>query len=191
MKKFVAIGLLAALATISLNGCTTPPVEEVETEVTPDVQVELAPDPVAEETQLITNEEKGYSIVVPAEYVVEDNSMFNKDEVVKIIINTSDVSETYELGEIQLDAELSGTIQLDGITANKYTSLTGYCDGPGCSDPFTLIAAIKNEKMYRISFYNDIELNSENTKILSTFKFLEAVIDVEEVVPEGLTEVTE
>jgi hypothetical protein len=73
MKKFVAIGLLAALATISLNGCMTPPVEEVETEVTPDVQVELAPDPVAEEVEMAVfkNDEMGIQFEYPKSMHIE------------------------------------------------------------------------------------------------------------------------
>ena len=63
MKKFVAIGVLAALATISLNGCMTPPVEEVENEVTPDVQIEEVKTAETADVEKIVSEDLSWKVL--------------------------------------------------------------------------------------------------------------------------------
>jgi hypothetical protein len=71
-----------------------------------------------------------------------------------------------------LDFPLSGKATLDGQTAGIYKAPEGYCDGPGCGDPFIAYAAKHGDAYYNVVFLGDTQLNTTEKSILASFKFI-------------------
>lgn len=71
-----------------------------------------------------------------------------------------------------MDSPIARTTVLSGQKANIYEMPNGYCDGPGCSQPYIAIVTEHNSDVYSISFFGDSKLSSLESQILSTFKFI-------------------
>lgn len=70
-----------------------------------------------------------------------------------------------------MDAPISSTTSLAGVSANVYKMPNGYCDGPSCSAPYIAIVTVNGPDLYHLSFFGDTELSDTENQILSTFKF--------------------
>ena len=70
-----------------------------------------------------------------------------------------------------MDAPISRTTTLAGVSANVYEMPNGYCDGPGCSAPYIAIVTVNGPDLYHISFFGDTKLSDTENQILSSFKF--------------------
>ncbi len=70
-----------------------------------------------------------------------------------------------------MDSPIKRKTTLAGNSANVYEMPQGYCDGPGCSEPYIAIVTEKGPDLYHLSFFGDIQLSEVENQILSTFKF--------------------
>jgi hypothetical protein len=71
-----------------------------------------------------------------------------------------------------LDFPVASKSTLGGEEAVVSEAPNGYCDGPGCGDPFVVYSAKKGDDFYSIVFYGDAELSDAEKSILSSFEFL-------------------
>lgn len=71
-----------------------------------------------------------------------------------------------------LDFTQSGKSTLAGQEAVIFKAPKGYCDGPGCSDPFITYSTKQGNSFYNVVFYGDTELNTTEQTILASFKFI-------------------
>lgn len=71
-----------------------------------------------------------------------------------------------------MDSPIARTTTLSSQKANIYEMSNGYCDGPGCSQPYIAVVAEYNGDIYSISFFGDSKLSPLESQILSTFKFI-------------------
>lgn len=70
-----------------------------------------------------------------------------------------------------LDFIPSGKWMLWGQEASIFEAINGYCDGPGCSEPFVAYATKYGYDFYNLVFNGDITLSEVEKYILSSFKF--------------------
>lgn len=131
-----------------------------------------------------TNTKFGYSLMVPESYDMPDSQaaqafFISGDDKVEISVKESYI---YDGAGKQapiafkdyhfMDFERSGEGRLGGKTAAIFKAPRGYCDGPGCTDPFIAYSTDKPVALfYNAVFYGDTELNPTEKKILESFKF--------------------
>ena len=124
------------------------------------------------------NKELGFELKIPS-YVSVDK-VFN-DQYNRLVIFKSE-KENFEvrLREIEntsldqyyyLDFPVSSRSTLGGKEALVFEAPNGYCDGPGCSDPFIAYSTKYGDDSYNLVFSGDVELNETEKTILSSFKF--------------------
>lgn len=72
-----------------------------------------------------------------------------------------------------MDMMVSEVTTLGELEAGLYKAPNGYCDGPGCSQPYVAIVTKKDNDIYTLSFYGDDELSPTENAILQSFRFTE------------------
>lgn len=72
-------------------------------------------------------------------------------------------------GMFEMDGEIEGTI--GGEPAKKFVASRGYCDGPGCSDPYVAYTVFHGGDRYNIVFFGDTHLSADEQIILDSFEF--------------------
>jgi len=124
------------------------------------------------------NKELGFELKMPS-YVSVDKE-FN-DQYNRLVIFKSE-KENFEVrlreGKATslnqyhyLDLLVSSRSTLGGKEALVFEAPNGYCDGPGCSDPFIAYSAKYGDDFYNLVFSGDVELSETEESILSSFKF--------------------
>lgn len=168
MKKSFLLSSL--LLTIFLVGCNKQEPVKVE---------EPVAEPAAAQTEIYSNEELGFSLEIPA----GTTSTPIIDEVNRLIVFENEEMNfevrmkegKFENGAYTyLDFPIASETTVAGKKAVVFEAPKGYCDGPGCSDPFIAIAAEKSEnEVLNVVFHGDAELSEEEKAILDSLKFLE------------------
>lgn len=72
---------------------------------------------------------------------------------------------------LYLDFPISQRMELANQEAMVYKAPNGYCDGPGCSEPFIAVVTKRGTVFYHMIFYDDAEFSEEELMMVSTFKF--------------------
>ncbi len=85
----------------------------------------------------------------------------------------NDATTTIE-NYIHLDFPRDSFSILGGEKANVTKSTTGYCDGPGCGDPFIAYTAKKGNDFVSLVFYGDVNLSDIEQDILDSFTFIKS-----------------
>jgi len=130
--------------------------------------------------KIYTNSELGFELSIPS-YVSVDK-VFNDDRN-RLVIFKSD-KENFEVRLKQagsttldqyhyLDFLASSNATLGGKEALVFEAPKGYCDGPGCGDPFIAYSTKNNNYFYNIVFFGDVKLTDIEKPILTSFKFTE------------------
>ena len=127
------------------------------------------------------NEEYGFEIKYPSEFTYTTNS-YSRGFQVLFTGSSAFFTVNVRNDELGLGVDLKNYFYLDfspkeqttlaDQTAYIYEAPDGYCDGPGCSEPFLAIATRKNTTIYIVEFKGDIQINNIEKEILSTFKFI-------------------
>jgi len=137
---------------------------------------------VQAEWKLYKNVEYGFSIEVPADTDSDGDSTvyftstkgrfaFDVRENQYETINGKQVPITFK-DYFYFDHERSGEGKLGGKTAAIFKLPNGYCDGPGCTDPFIAYSTdVPVAMFYNLVFYGDVSLNATEKHILESFKF--------------------
>lgn len=125
------------------------------------------------------NSALGFELRLPA-YVVVDKE-FN-DQYNRLVIFKSDKEnfevrlregKTTSLNQYYyLDFPVSSKSTLGGQEALVFEAPNGYCDGPGCSDPFISYSTKKGDDFYNLVFSGDVKMSDTEKSILSSFKFI-------------------
>ncbi len=124
------------------------------------------------------NTELGFELKIPS-YVSIDKVL--NDQYNRLVVFKSD-KEYFEvmLKQIKstslnqynyLDFPVSSRSTLGGREALVFEAPNGYCDGPGCGDPFIAYVAKNNDDFYHLIFSGKTKLSDTEKTILSTFKF--------------------
>ncbi len=124
------------------------------------------------------NKELGFELKIPS-YVSVDkvfNDQYNRLVIFKSEKENFEVrlreGETISLDQYYyLDFPVSSWSTLGGKEALVFEAPNGYCDGPGCSDPFVAYSAKNGDDFYNLIFNGDIKLSDTEKSILSFFKF--------------------
>jgi hypothetical protein len=69
-----------------------------------------------------------------------------------------------------LDQNPTRFSRLAGYPANVFENSVGYCDGPGCSDPYVAYIAQINNDLVHLIFYGDAKVSNEEQLIIDSFK---------------------
>jgi len=70
-----------------------------------------------------------------------------------------------------LDGKAEATSTLGDQEALVFKS-DGYCDGPGCGDPYIAYATKNGTDFYNVVMYGDKELDTTEQDIVASFKFV-------------------
>ena len=162
MNKAITVAFL--ITSMFLTGCAQPTVQ-----------------PVDETTDLQTyqNEDLGFELEMPS-YVSVDtvlNDGLNrfvefKSEKENFSVRLNEMKGTPLDQYYYLDFQSSSSSTLGGKEALVYEAPNGYCDGPGCTDPFVAYVTKDGDDFYILSFNGDVELNDVEEAILGSFKFM-------------------
>lgn len=124
------------------------------------------------------NSALGFELKVPA-YVSVDKEL--NDQYNRLVMFKSDKEnfevrlrkgETTSLNQYYyLDFPVSSRSTLGGQEALVFEAPNGYCDGPGCSNPFVAYSTKNGDDFYNLVFSGDVEMNDTENTILSSFKF--------------------
>ncbi len=140
-----------------------------------------------ERLRTYANTKYGYTISLPESYdLPEPNAQYARfvstEGVVEVNIKEAFVQVNDGTGK-KIPVELKDYVYLEtpipttkGILGGQAAIIThapnGYCDGPGCTDPFIAYSANKPVALfYNVVFYGDAELSASEEKILQSFKF--------------------
>ncbi len=139
---------------------------------------------VEEKWRSYVNTKFGYSLSLPMSYDLPDpqtdEAIFTSDTGrIGVIVKESYIYDgTGKRTPVAfkdyyfMDFGRSGEGKLGGKTAAIFTAPRGYCDGPGCSEPFIAYATDKPVALfYNLVFSGDTKLSSVEEQILASFKF--------------------
>lgn len=123
--------------------------------------------------------EFGFSINYPQDLLVKNfiNDQYNRTvsfvgSDINLSITLRKPESNFNLDKYYfMDSPITRTTTLSGQKANVYEMSNGYCDGPGCSQPYIAIVTEHNGDIYSLSFSGDSKPSSLESQILSTFKF--------------------
>lgn len=125
-----------------------------------------------------SNAQYGYSLSYPKSYTMLDKSVIaDKTSIHQILFTGQDANSVMVKVKTEkditayMDQEPTGTIDLAGMTANKYVFSNGICDGPSCSLPVVVVKLYKDGKSYILEFYNVTDITDQNLEILNSFQF--------------------
>lgn len=124
-----------------------------------------------------TSQEFNYEILVPTQTEIKImNDDYNKitfftNENFDIEVRLKNTPENFDKEYFYLDFAPTKKEQLPGGNALVFEAPNGYCDGPGCGEPFIAFSLLKGSKVYNIVFYGDTKLSELERKALDTFKF--------------------
>ncbi len=132
-------------------------------------------------TKTFTSKDYNFKVSYPANLVAESYpfKVFFLEEVEKAesqvaSLAYSDAYDGYNFNSyVYLDFEPVRTTTVAGQKAKVFEAPNGYCDGPGCSDPFIAYAFDKGGILYVFRFDGDIKLSADEKKMLDSFTFLE------------------
>jgi len=121
----------------------------------------------------------GFSINYPQDLLIQNfiNDQYNrtvsfKGSDIYFSISLRKADPNFNLDKYYfMDSPIARTTTLSSQKANVYEMPKGYCDGPGCSQPYISIVTEHNNDVYSLSFFGDSNLSSVESQILSTFKF--------------------
>lgn len=124
------------------------------------------------------NSALGFELKAPS-YVVVDKEF--DDQYNRLVIFKSD-KENFEVrlkeGKATplnqyyyLGFPVSSRSTLGGQEALVFEAPNGYCDGPGCSDPFVAYSTKYGDDFYNLVFSGDVNMSDTKTSILSSFTF--------------------
>lgn len=124
------------------------------------------------------NKDLGFELKMPS-YVSVDkefNDQYNRLVIFKSEKGNFEVrlreGKTTSLDKYYyLDFPVSFRSTLGGKEALVFEAPNGYCDGPGCSDPFIAYSTKNGDDFYNLVFGGDVELSETEKSILSSFKF--------------------
>lgn len=140
-----------------------------------------------EKLRTYTNTKYGYSVDLPESYDLPDPEaqyarFVSADGVMEIDIKEAFLQVNDGTGK-KIPIELKDYVYLEtpipttkGTLGGQEAIITyapnGYCDGPGCSDPFIAYSTNKPVALfYNVVFYGDAELSASEENILKSFKF--------------------
>lgn len=125
-----------------------------------------------------SNAQYGYSLSYPKSYTMLDKSVIaDKTSIHQILFTGQDANSVMVRVKTEkdittyMDQEPTGTIDVAGMTANKYVFSNGICDGPSCSLPVVAVKLYKDGKSYILEFYNVTDSTDQNLEILNSFQF--------------------
>lgn len=139
----------------------------------------ITPDPVVS-WETYNSPEFGFSIDYPQNLQVQDylNDQYNRTVSFKgtdlyFSVTLRKADSNFNLDKYYfMDSLIARTTVLSGQKANIYEMPNGYCDGPGCSQPYIAIVTEHNGDVYSVSFFGDSKLSSLESQILSSFRFM-------------------
>lgn len=124
------------------------------------------------ELEVYTNTDLGYRIsLYPGTTTQQhqDDVTFSGD--IAFEIRRSGSGSDTEI-ELFFDGAVSDTTIVDGHTANVTVNDTGNCDGPACGNPYIAYSMLEDGYNYTIVFYGDAALSATESRVLSSFEFL-------------------
>ena len=135
--------------------------------------------------------EFGFSINYPEDLLVKNfiNDQYNRTvsfvgSGVNLSISLRKSDSNFNLDKYYfMDSPITRTTTLFGQKANVYEMPNGYCDGPGCSQPYIAVVTEHNGDIYSLSFSGDSKLSSLESQILSTFKFIDESFSIVDTNP--------
>ena len=124
--------------------------------------------------QVYTNDTFNYQFSIPQ----GTNVRHHQDQVIftgQVDFSTNATGWVQaDLDEVlYLDAPPSKIVTINGQQAAVFSFAQGYCDGPGCGDPFLAYGFLSSGNLVTIAFPGDIELSKAESDILNSFTFVE------------------
>lgn len=152
----------------------TPTPTQIKTPASP------TPTPKDETANWTTYQNAGLGFELKTPFYISVDKVFN-DQYNRLVIFISNKEnfdvrlkrdKSASLGQYYyLDFPVSSRSTLGGKEALVFEAPNGYCDGPGCGDPFIAYSAKNNDDFYNIVFYGDTKLSDTEKTILASFKF--------------------
>jgi type II secretory pathway pseudopilin PulG len=125
------------------------------------------------------NKELGFELKMPSYVLVdkESNDSRNRFVVFKgekenFDVNLQERKNTSLDQYYYLDFIASSKSILGGKEALVVEAPNGYCDVPGCGDPFIAYSTKNGDDFYNLVFGGDVELSNTEKLILSSFRFI-------------------
>ncbi len=184
----IVIILLGVIAYLALSDRQAPSGSTLVPEPSPIVTDTATPEqpaaPASADWRTYRDAELGYEMSIPADTVrdgrfVSAKTIFNlevkDDQYIYQEINGRQSKTLIPFKDFSfLDFEQSGQAMMGERTAAIFKAPRGYCDGPGCSEPFIAygVEAVPGT-YYVLVFYGDDALNETERHVLESFRFPE------------------
>lgn len=187
----IAAGAAAWMATTDKPEPASPPVAGNGNVPTPPAPAESTTEPTTtvtsdmntSEWKTYRNEELGFQIEYPIVWeITEENidSRFNPGQRItiknthqgdrEIIISITGNSPV--IPEFSFNSPIADNV-IEGVNLHIENFPNGYCDGLGCTDPFTSWWLENNESFYTFSLGGVQKIEGKHRQIISTFDFIE------------------
>jgi len=126
-----------------------------------------------------SNETYGFSMKIPADATakvyegsLQDSIVFSRNGKDAFSV---DIRKDAAATDIRLFYYLDNPIESYGTLGGEDAVISrapgGYCDGPGCSQPFAVISAKKGNYIYSLNFSGDAVFSDEEQRIINSFAF--------------------